>query len=254
MILAGAAVVPAAPILVPGMTQALPPELEPVRDRVGRTLAGLPPHDLLLILAGASRPEDEGVYAGGAADLGGLSRPDLRVAVGSEPDEAGGVAAATGLAHRDGPWPVDAAVLALLSWPHAGRAGAGGAMAVALGFHDGERLGALMDDLGAALREGIRVAVVASGDLSAGLTEKAPRHLVAGAAEWDESACEAIAKGDAGALAGLGPGEAVRVASRGWPALVALLHALREAGLALGGVEYAAPRGVGYVVAATSAA
>lgn len=250
MIVAGAAVVPAAPMLVPGMTQVLPSELAVVRDRVDRTLAALPPHDLLLILTGASRPQDEGVYAGGVADLGGLSRPDLHAPAGHCAVEAGRAAESTGLAERGGAWPVDAAVLALLAWPHAVDGGARGAMAAALGFHDGERLGALMDGVAGALGDA-RVAVVASGDLSAGLTEKAPRHLVAGAAEWDDAARAAIAQGDVDALAGLGPDEAGRVASRGWPALVGLLHLLREAGLGLETVEYAAPRGVGYVVAAT---
>ena len=246
MTLAGAVVLPAAPVLVPGMSQALPPELHPVRDTVGALAARLPAHELLVLLAGAPPGDGGGVWAAGAADLGGLSRADLGVGLTPWP-AAAELAGALGLAQRDDALPVDLAVLALQSQRHAPSPGV---LCVAAPWDAGERL----LGLGAALVEvtgGQPVAVVASGDLSAGLTEKAPRHLVDGAQDWDRAALAALRSGEGEALAGLGPDEAARVASRGWPALVVLLGALRAGGLALRDVEYAAPRGVGYVLAAT---
>lgn len=246
MTLAGAVVLPAAPVLVPGMSEAMPQELHPVRDTVGALAARLPAHELLVLLAGAPLGDGGGVWAAGGADLGGLSRADLGVSLAPW-SGAAELAGALGLAQRDDALPVDLAVLALQSQRHA----ASPAVVCVAAPQDA---GARLLGLGAAMAEatgGQPVVVVAAGDLSAGLTEKAPRHLVEGAQEWDEAALAALRNGDGDALGALGPDEAARVTSRGWSGLVVLLGALRAGGLTLRDVEYAAPRGVGYVLAAT---
>lgn len=251
MNLVGAAVVPSAPILLPGVSQAPPAELEPVAGHVARILAALPAHEVLVLLAAAGDGAPAGIHVGAHADLGGLSRPDLRAPLRTPPHVVEAVAAACGLSAVAGPPPVDLATL-LLQAERFRRGGSPAAVvAVAVPWDFGEATAALGAKLLAALpADAGPVVAVAAGDLSAGLTEKAPRHLVPGAAEWDAAAVDALERGDVAALAELGPQEARRVASRSWPALTALLGGLDGLGLRLDCV-YAAPRGVGYVVGST---
>lgn len=244
MKLAGAAVVPSAPVLVPGMTAGpLPSALAALADELATALAALAPSDPVLLLAGAPGSGDGAVYEVGEADLGGLARPDLHARV-TVPPLASRIADALALPLRGGPLPVDLAVLAL----HAAAAPARPVAPVAVPWLPGARLLELAERLAAVLHEG-RVSVLASGDLSAGLTEKAPRHLVPGAQEWDRMAHDALRDGDVAALAALGPQEARRVASRSWPALVVLAGLLSADGVTPTIRQYAAPRGVGYLVA-----
>jgi hypothetical protein len=248
--LVGAVVIPSAPILVPGMSEAPPAELDAVRDAVAEAVAALPPHHLLLLLSGAWADGQAGVYGGGVADLGGLGRPDLVAGIGGFPFEAERVAALAGLPQRQGPLPVDLAALALLAWPAAERVGAARTLPVALAFADAVELAEAARGIDAALEPiPFPVAAVVAGDLAAGHTARSPRHVVAGSQEWDAAAVRAVTMGVWKDLADLGPGEARRVGARGWPALVALGALLADAHAAMEIRYSGAPRGVGCLVA-----
>jgi hypothetical protein len=245
MTLVAAVVLPSAPLLLPGASARPPAATDAIRAAIDQALAGLPPHDLRVLLAGAAAPDEAGVRTAGRADLGGLSRPDLSVTLQTAQGAADDAAAATGLTPRGGELPVDLAVLAL----QAARAGVAGTLAVALPWTDGATLTGIGERLIAALPAAARAVVVAAGDLSAGLGAKSPRPGAADGAAWNEAAVAALHAGDAHALAALGPGAAGDAVARGWPALTALLGALGSAGLRLTVRCTDAPRGVGYVVA-----
>ncbi|MPZ74499.1 MAG: hypothetical protein GEU74_14960, partial [Nitriliruptorales bacterium] len=95
----------------------------------------------------------------------------------------------------------------------------------------------------------VRAVVVAAGDLSAGLTEQSPLHLVPGAISWDEQVVAAVDSGRLEGLSRLGPQEARRVGGHGWPALAVLHGATARFKLGMVVRHYSAPRGVGYMVA-----
>lgn len=242
MSISAAAVIPSAPVLLPGVSPSLPPEfaetVTQVTAAVAELMASLDESAVLVLLAGAPDVESAGVYLTPQADLGGLSRPDLSAPL-TIATQASEYAAELGLAVRDQDLPVDVAVLAL-QVAHAGWSGP--VLPIAVPWDDD----AALVQLGTALARH-DVAVLAAGDMAAGLSAKAPRHEVAGAAEWDAAATAAVGAGDVAGLAALGPEEARRVGSRGWSALVVLLGALEAGGLKLS-VAYDAPRGVGYVV------
>ena len=196
-------------------------------------------------LAAAGEPQ-AGVHQAARASLAGLGRPDLATDLPVPAATAGAIAAATGLPRRRGPLPVDLAVLALRLDPPrpvvpvAVDANTDGAALVALGQRIAE---ALADyDTPAAL--------VAAGEGSAALSERAPRHHVDGADAWQEQYVAAWQDGDAQAIAALGPGEAARVHARGWAPATVTAAAAVGAGLEPSLCHHAAPRGVGYVVAA----
>lgn len=246
MILAAAVVLPTAPLLVPGLSARPPAAADAVRAAIDEAVAALPSHDLRILLAGANGPGDAGVCTRDRADLGGLSRPELSVTLGTPGELAAALGDATGLAPLGGDVPVDLAVLAL----HAARAGDVPTVAIALPWSEGAALVALGARLGAAL-PARRTVVIAAGDLSAGLGPASPRPGAAGGPAWNEAALAALGGGDATALAGLGPAPAVAAAARGWPALTVLLGLLGTAGMSLTVHCADAPRGVGYVVAGT---
>jgi len=243
--ISAAAVIPSAPVLLPGASPSLPPEfaetVTQVTAAVGGLIASLDGSEALVLLAGAPDAESAGVYLTPQADLGGLSRPDLSTAL-TTATQASELAAELGLAVRTQDLPVDVAVLALQA-AHAGWSGP--VLPIAVPWDDG----AALVQFGSMLAR-YDVAVLAAGDLAAGLSTKAPRHEVTGAAEWDAAATAAVGAGDVAGLEALGPAEARRVGARAWPALVVLLGALKAGGLGLS-VAYDAPRGVGYVVGST---
>ncbi len=115
--------------------------------------------------------------------------------------------------------------------------------------------GDVLVHVGASLLEGLRDAgmtatMVSAGDLSACLDESSPGYVVAGADAWDREAVTAVRRGDAAAFAALGPADAERVMARSWPPLAVLAGAVAAARLTPTEVRYAAPRGVGQLVAA----
>lgn len=93
------------------------------------------------------------------------------------------------------------------------------------------------------------VAVIAAGDLSAGLDASSPAYLIDGAAAWDASVVTAAEEGDLDVLRELGPEEADRVQALGWSSL-ATIHGVCASGrFRLEPLGYAPTRGVGQLVA-----
>jgi len=247
MTFAAAVVLPSAPLLLPGVSARLPVATAAVRAAIDEALAALPPHDLRILLAGAAEPDAAGVYVRDRVDLGGLSRPELSVALGTPGELAAALGDAAGLAPLGHDVPVDLAVLAL----HAARAGHVPSVAIAVPWSAGDALPALGARLGAVLPAGLRAVVVAAGDLSAGLGATSPRPAADGGQAWNDAVLGALGDGDAATLAGLGPERAAAAAARGWPALTVLLGLLAGAGARLSVRCADAPRGIGYVVAGT---
>lgn len=238
----GAAVLPTAPLLVPGASATLPAGVPKVLDAVDAAVDALPDADVLvLVAAGEGR-----VHTRAHASLQGIGRPDIAVEADVDVEVACDVADATGLPLDDErPLPLDLAVLAL----HVG----GAAPLVALTVPAGETFEALTG-IGANIAQALgdpdlRVCVLAAGDLSAGLTERSPLHLVSGAIFWDEQAVAAVDSGRLQGLARLGPDEAQRVGARAWAALAVLHGVVSHVKLGMVVRHYSAPRGVGYLVA-----
>ncbi len=238
----GAAVVPSAPLLVRGVSATLPAPVSLVRDAVDAALAALPAADVTVLLAVGSA----GVHDTATASLAGIGRPDLLATVPVDAAAASAIAAATGWPRVVAePLPLGLTVLALLT----------GAPCVVPVAVPADAPFDVLAGAGAALAgAGVRATVVAAGDLSSGLTERSPRYRIDGAQAWDERAVAAVAAGDGDGLAQLGPVEARRVGALGWAPLAVLHGAATRAGLAMAVRTYAAPRGVGYLVAAATPA
>lgn len=234
MIVAGA-VVPTAPLLVAPGTTGVPDALGPVAAATTHLLATLPRHDLAILIAPGPATA---AHRGAEASLAGIGRPDLCVVASVHPVE--------GLPRAAGPLPLGLTVLVHLY----ARAG-GDAPVVPVAVDPCAQAEALVG-AGAALADAVgdrRAVVLASGDLSAGLTERAPLALVEGAEAWDGQVVDAVASGRLDRLAWMGPGEARRVGALGWAPLVVLHGICERARLGTMVRRYAAPRGVGYLVA-----
>lgn len=248
-VVAGAAAVPAAPLLLPEASPAQPEHdrraVAALRERVRAVLAALPAADVTVVIA----PGPAGVHERAVASL----RP-------------------LGIAADDVVLPVDASLV-----PHTTRLtqyplALGGALGIehtvlvrllADGGGRGPVLpltvppgtdGQVLVNVGASLVEALRDAhrsavVVAAADASAGLDERSPGHRIDGAAAWDRRLVTAVAERDADAVAGLGPAEAGRVAAAGWAPLTTLLGVAAAARLRIvdDDVAYAVVRGVGRV-------
>ena len=222
--LVGGAIVPAAPLLVPGVSATLPDGVGPVRGAVDGVIAGLPDADVTVVVA-ASAPA--GAYRADAASLAGFGRPDLARPLPPIGPQG----------HR-GPLPPALAVLALL---------ARDAVPLLPFAVDPDVTAGQLTAHGAALAsDSRRVVVIAAGDCSAALEERSPRYAIDGAVTWDEEIVAAVAAEDPAALARLGPDEARRVAALGWAPMVVARAAL---GRPFRVRHYSAPCGVGYLVA-----
>ena len=250
MSLTAIAVVPAAPLLLPGASPAQPPavteEVVALRSDVSNALTALPSglRAAIVLVCG----DELLVHAAARATLRSYGRP--QVAATLRLDRA--LLAAAG---SRGQAPTiqedelhgDLAVLALLlaaARPEVAvvpmtvptRASRGVLDALAAGL------------VGAAEAVDGQVAVVAAGDLAATLGTASPGYLVDGAVAFDDAAVAAVRAVDEDAFAALGPVEAERVQARGWGPLTVALAAARLAGLTFAEVDYHAPRGVGQVV------
>lgn len=241
--LVGAAVLPTAPLLVPGVAATLPRGVSAVCDAIDVAVESLPPHEAVILVAAG---EQGALYAAGDAGLASIGRPDItlstRVHVGLAQRLSGIVQYALS---RGDALPLPLSVLALLLGDGNGivpltvpsTASFDALVAVGVG------IGKAVTD------EEVRAAVVVAGDLSAGLEARSPLSAVEGAAEFDARIVEAADGGRLEILSRLGPQEAARVGAVGWPAMAVLHGVLETAKLGLVRRHYSAPRGVGYLVA-----
>jgi hypothetical protein len=228
-------IIPTAPLLVPGMSATLPGGVAEVRQAVNTALAHLKHAELVLLIA-AGEP---GTYEHAEASLAGFGRPDLAIRL--RPTER-----RTETRRRQGPLPPGLTVLALLLGDRA--------PAVPISVDAGAPAHRLATD-GAAIATILheRAVLLAAGDLSAGLGERSPCYRIEGAVTWDKAVVAAVDAQQPERLAVLGPAEARRIAALGWAPIVVAQAACIAASLRLRTMHYSAPRGVGYLVAATDA-
>jgi hypothetical protein len=241
-VLVGAAVLPTAPLLVPGVSATLPDGIPKVCDAVDAAVEALPASDVVVIVAAG----DGGLHDTHDATLGGIGRSDIAVDAAIDSQAVSRLAAATQYPMLKGhTLPLGLTVLAL----HLGDAQGLVPMTVPASAEFDALVG-----LGASIARSfadpdLRATVVVAGDLSSGLTEKSPMHRVEGAMFWDEQAVAAVDSGRLEALARLGPSEAKRVGALGWAPLAVLHGAAATAKIGMVVRHYSAPRGVGYLVA-----
>lgn len=242
-----AAIIPTAPLLVPGVTLRLPDGFAAIAAAAIATLRALPPHDLAILVTAAD--DVGGVHIGARASLAGIGRPDLRVIATVDRDAAAALAVASAQPLvGEKQLPLGAAVLVHL---YAAARDGDGTPVVPVAVSPTARADALQS-IGAgiaATMPGRRAVAIVAGDLSAGLTQRAPLALVEGARAWDEGVVDVVASGRIGRVTRFGPEEACRVGAVGWAPLVVLHGVCEQARLGTVLRRYAAPRGVGYLVA-----
>jgi hypothetical protein len=242
--------VPSAPLLLPAVSPAQPPELAAevaaLREDVAGALRVLSDVDTVILLAAG---DEALVHDASRATLACYGHPGVSAELAHDEELLSAVAARGQIPRvRDDRLDGDLAVLAMLvtstarhvcllsvtvpraAGPHALAATAGGLS-------------------GAAASTTRRVAVVATGDLAATLGTSSPGYLVEGADAWDAAAVEAFRTGDAEGMAALGPEDATRVQARGWAPLAVLLAIAKQQQHGFAEVSYHAPRGVGQLVA-----
>lgn len=257
----GAAIIPSAPLLVPGVSATLPSGVGKVCDAIDAALESLPPCDTVVLVA-AARPGEggsgQGLYDVTDATLAGVSRPDVARRC---PIDRGAVERISRVSqyplYRGHSLPLELAVLALLT------GGKGPFVPMAVPRHASfdalSATGVAIAEAFAGRCEGSgqppggqdepRAIVIAAGDLSAGLDERSPLHVVEGARDWDARVVDVVDSGRLGGLGGLGPDEAARVGALAWAPMAVLHGAAARAKIGLVRRHYSAPRGVGYLVA-----
>lgn len=251
----GAAVIPGAPLLVPGVSAVLPPPLATLGRAVGHVLGGLPPHHVAVLVAPAAPGRPHGCYDTPTADLAGIARPDLVTDATVDRAALGAITRVTQTPlFQSDPLPLTLAVL--LHHLRRARAGAPGAPepVVPVTVPPGAAADVLVG-IGAGIASAldgpaVRAVVIAAGDLSTGLTARAPLAAVDGARTFDDRVVDVISSGRLDGLTRLGPEEARRVGACGWAPLMVLHGACARAHTGMAVRTYAAPRGVGYLVAA----
>jgi hypothetical protein len=242
--------VPSAPLLLPAVSPAQPPELvaevAALRDDVGRALQVIADVDTVILLAVG---DEALVHDASRATLASYGHPGVSAELSHDEELLTAVASRGQIPRvRDDRLDGDLAVLAmlvssagpevcLLSVTVPGAAGPDALAATAVGLS------------GAAASTDRRVAVVAAGDLASTLGTSSPGYLVEGATEWDAAVVSAFRAADADTLVALGPVEASRVQARGWAPLAVLLRIAEHQRHVFGEVSYHAPRGVGQLVA-----
>lgn len=243
----GAAIVPSAPLLVPGISAALPEGIGEVSDAVDAVLEKLPDAEVTVLVAAGLAGRAGSVRDGDIASLAAVGRPDVMVLTRSH---QAATARISGMVQypllRGEPLPLGLAALALL-------VGSERPLVPVLvpPLAEFEALVGVGTGIAQALLDvDVTAVVVAAGDCSAGLTACSPLHEVPGARAWDERAVAAVDSGRLDALARLGPAEAQRVGALGWAPMAVLHGACARAKIGMVLRHYSAPRGVGYLVAA----
>jgi hypothetical protein len=245
-VLVGAAIIPAAPVLVPGVSARLPDGLSRAYDEVEAVLDALPDRDATVIVAATvATGARQGLYDSGEASLAGIGRSDIVARIDVDLDLVERVSRVSQYPmFRGEALPLGLSVLGLL-------VGVGPVVPVTV------RSEARFDALAAAgaaiaqaaCQAGRRAAIVAAGDLSAGLDERSPLHRVPGAHGWDDRAVHVVDSGRLDGLRALGPDQARRVGAGGWAPMSVLHGACARAKLGVAVSHYSAPAGVGYLVA-----
>lgn len=221
-VVAGAAAVPAAPLLLREASGGAPTAdaeaVDRLRATVEATVAALPEADVVVLVG----PGPRGFRERARSSLRplGLAAEDVVLPVDGEL-----LTHATRITQYPvligGALSVENAVLA--RYVHRAR----GQVPVLPVSVAPETDGQVLINIGASLVEALRDthrtgAVLAAGDLSAGLDRTSPRYAIDGAAAWDQLVVDAVSSGDVDALAALGPAEAGRVHGRGWGPLTVL--------------------------------
>jgi hypothetical protein len=242
-VLVGAAIIPTAPVLVPGVSGTPPAGIAKVADAVEACLERFADHDLVVLLGVG---QTGGVYDRACADLAPIGRPDIADEAPVAAETAEQIMARTGYGRcRGDPLPLSLTVLLLLVGTS--RPVLPLAVPPTAGF---DALAAVGTGIAEAISvQGRRAVVVAAGDLSAGLTERSPLHRIAGARDWDDRVRDVVDSGRLDGLARLGPAEARRVGALGWCPLAVLHGCVARAKVGMVLRHYSAPRGVGYLVA-----
>lgn len=213
---------PAAPLLLPAVEGGAVPETTELRRACLAAVTGMLSVGVETVVVVGDAPAGARYGAGDVAGLRGLGL-DLDLPFAGPP-APGGATAAPGFGVAA--WLLDEA-----------------------GF-TGHRIGVGAEDLSAALAGCAGpVGVLALADGSARRGVKAPGYLDEAAAPFDAAVAQALAAGDAGALAALDPVEGERLMAAGVPVWRAVGAAL--AGRPVAGRVHldAAPFGVGYLVA-----
>ncbi len=247
--LAGAAVVPAAPLMLPEASHEQAPEIrDDVRElrRVARAaLDALAPFDFAVLVASGPR----GVHDQAVASLAPLGVQGSAVQLPVEKEAVEHLSRLTQYPmFRGDPLGISHSVLALQL--HHAR---GLVPVVPVNVPAGAEFDVLVS-VGASIAESARDAgklavVICPGDLSAGLDEASPAHAIASAPDWDAAVVTAFKEGDLAALRELGPRDAERVRSLAWAPLAVLHGACASGRLRPSLLCYHAPRGVGQLVA-----
>ena len=240
-VLVGAASLPSAPLLVPGVGRGLGSSLQQLRSSVQRVARGLPAADVLVVVA-AGQPA---LHDTATADLSGLGYPGHTRTVAACPPAVAALSKVTQYPRvRRRRLPLDLATLTLLVDRNE--------PVVALEVSASAEY-AVLSALGVSVvkafeEAGLTGNLVVAGDLSAGLDARAPLAERPGAAAWNAAVVELFTEGDGERLATLGPDDAAKVGARGWAPLCVLHGAVMSAGLDLAVRRSVAPRGVAYLV------
>jgi hypothetical protein len=242
-VIVGAAVLPTAPLLVPGVSASLTDGVSAVCDAIDAALDALPEHDVVVLVSGA----DQGtLYDEANASLACIGRPEI---TGAATVDGAALERLSGLVQyplqRGEPLSLGLSVLSLLV--------GGGEPVVPLDVPRGASFDSLTA-VGVGIFRAVdvpdrRAVVIAAGDLSAGLTERSPLHRVEGAVDFDARIVDAVDSGRLDGLSRLGAAEAKRVGALGWAPLAVLHGTLARAKIGLVRRHYSAPRGVGYLIA-----
>lgn len=237
-----ALVLPSAPVLVPGLTATVSPELRAAQDAVAHAVRDAPRHPHVVLLISG----EPGVVLSRHASLRAVGRADLARTVTPAPDLAQRVAHPLGArVHRPPELALSAAVLVLLG------AFEQPVMTVQVPpTGTTEHLRRIAEALGAALTRTPALIVAAAGDGAAALAPRAPLLERPEAHDWQTRYAAAATSGDAAALAALGPEDAAALRAVGWAPAVVLDCLARAELTSAPRVRYTgAPHGVGYLVA-----
>lgn len=244
----GAAILPSAPLLVPGVSAALPAGAGAVCEAIDAVVEGLPLWDTAVLVAAApyGRHSGQELHDVSQASLNGVGRPDIAHPVRTDHEVTERVARLSQYAVRRAErLPLGLATLALLLGDSKRTVAISVPPSAAF-----EALTAVGAGVAEAVTEGDapvrRVVVVAAGDLSARFGGEV---AASDAQEWDNRVVEVVDGGRLDGLAELGPEKAGRVGARGWAPMAVLHGATAQAKLGLVRRHYSVPCGIGYLVA-----